>query len=163
MKDVKGYEGLYAVTEDGRVWSHKRQMFLTPIKINKSGYIKVNLSKDGKPSTKYIHRLVAEAYIPNEEGLPYIDHINRNRADNRIENLRWVTASQNSRNAKFNRKVKNVDSGEEFDSIAEAADSVQRKNYISVCSNIGSCCAGRIPTAYGSRWQYVEETQNSIC
>lgn len=157
MKDIKGYEGLYAATEDGKIWSYSRKKFLSPIKIKATGYYKVNLSKDGKQTTKYIHRLVAETFIPNEKQLPQVDHINRNKEDNRVENLRWVSVSDNLRNTKTNRKVKNNDTGEIFNSIAEAAETVQSKNFVSARSNIGKCCQGKIPSAYGMRWQYADQ------
>ena len=64
MKDIKGYEGLYAVTSCGKVWSYRRKIFLSPSYDN-NGYLMVNLSVGGNVKTKYIHRLVAEAYIPN--------------------------------------------------------------------------------------------------
>ena len=58
MIDVEGFEGLYAITSCGRVWSYRSKMFMTP-QIDKWGYIKVNLHKDGKTYCRYIHRMVA--------------------------------------------------------------------------------------------------------
>ena len=75
MKDIKGYEGLYAVTSCGRVWSYRRNKFLAPATI-KSGYNYVNLYKDGKKKFCRVHRLVAEAYIPNPDNLPQVNHKN---------------------------------------------------------------------------------------
>ena len=71
MKDIKGYEGLYAVTENGQVWSYRSQIFLKQM-ANKDGYLRVGLNKDGIKKQFMVHRLVGEAYIPNIEGLPQI-------------------------------------------------------------------------------------------
>ena len=65
MKDIKDYEGRYAVTEDGQIWSYKRKIFLKPSK-NKNGYLKVVLCKEAKTKTFFVHRLVLETYCPVE-------------------------------------------------------------------------------------------------
>ena len=96
MKDVKNYEGLYAVTSCGRVWSYRRQKFLKPMTRGK-GYLYVDLFKDGVHKQYYIHRLVAEAYIPNIENLPEVDHIDNNKSHNYLNNLQWITHKDNSR------------------------------------------------------------------
>lgn len=95
MKDIKGYEGIYAITEDGQVWSYKRQKFMKPYKQN--GYLLVRLFKDGNSKNYRIHRLVAEAYLPNPNNYPEVHHINSIRTDNRIENLAWVSKEDNLR------------------------------------------------------------------
>lgn len=97
MKDITGYEGLYAIEEDGRVWSYRRNKYLSQ-NIDTNGYYKVDLSSNGKSKHQNIHRLLAYTYIPNPENKDCIDHINRNRLDNRIENLRWATKKENSEN-----------------------------------------------------------------
>jgi hypothetical protein len=76
MKDIKGYEGLYAVTENGEVWSYKTNKFLKASD-NGFGYLFVCLCNNGKSKKYKVHRLVAEAYIDNPDNLPAIDHINR--------------------------------------------------------------------------------------
>ena len=63
-----------------------------------SGYKKVTLQQNGKRKDVFIHRLVAQVFIPNLENKPYIDHINRDSQDNRVENLRWCTAKENNAN-----------------------------------------------------------------
>ena len=99
MKDIPGYEGLYAVDEDGNVYSlqntiGRRKGVLKPYE-NTGGYLRVNLFKDGKCKHEYVHRLVASAYIPNPKGLKYVNHLNSNRQDNRAANLEWCTAKYN--------------------------------------------------------------------
>lgn len=92
MKDIIGYEGKYAITEDGQVWSYLSNKFLKPF--NKNGYLRVELS--GTPYL--IHRLVALAYIDNPDNKPTVDHIDHNRHNNCVSNLRWVTATENNSN-----------------------------------------------------------------
>lgn len=94
MKDIPGYEGLYAATEDGQIWSYRRQRFLKP-SINGGGYLKVALCKDGNPKTYHVHRLIALTYISNPDNLPEIDHIDRDKLNNSIKNLRWVSRREN--------------------------------------------------------------------
>ena len=95
MKTIVGFEN-YSVTEDGRVFSHFYNKFLKPfLRESTYGYFYVNLYKDGKKSKHSIHRLVANAYIPNQYNKPQVNHINGKKLDNRLENLEWVTASEN--------------------------------------------------------------------
>lgn len=86
MKDIKNYEGLYAITSCGRVWSYRNQMFLKPANAGK-GYLKVGLSKNGFLEQCYVHRLVAEAYIPNPLGLPEVNHLDEIKSHNYVNNL----------------------------------------------------------------------------
>ena len=94
MKDIPGYEGLYAITSCGKVWSYRRKIFLKP-SLNQKGYAYVSLSKDGKSKTCRIHRLVAEAFIPNPENKPEVNHINEVKTDNYVSNLEWATRIEN--------------------------------------------------------------------
>lgn len=104
MKDIVGFEGLYAVTEDGQVWSHKSGRFLKPI-IDSWGYAKVNLSKNGKFKGYKIHRLVAEAYIPNPEGLRDINHRDENKQNNHVSNLCWMSHKDNCNYGTRNQRI----------------------------------------------------------
>lgn len=107
-KPVNGYEGYYEVSNNGDIRSVDRivggngahsinGVFMKP-QVGAGGYLTVCLSKNGKSKPHKIHRIVASAFIDNPDNKPMIDHINTDRTDNRIENLRWVTALENSRN-----------------------------------------------------------------
>lgn len=101
-KDIKGYEGLYQVSNMGRVktlnYNHTGMERVLKESPARGGYKKVILCRENKCKTYQTHRLVAEAFIPNPEGKPCTDHINTIRTDNRVENLRWVTRKENQNN-----------------------------------------------------------------
>ena len=100
----------YLIFEDGNVLSLKRNIFLKSANTG-DGYVYVVLYKDGKHKNFKIHRLIAIHYIPNPENKRCVDHINRIRDDNRVENLRWVTDSENRQNTGI---YKTNTSGEEY-------------------------------------------------
>ena len=94
--DIKGYEGLYKINKNGDVLNVKRNKILKPqLHI---GYYYVKLHKEGKLKAYTLHRLLGIHFIPNPDNHPVIDHIDRNRTNNNIENLRWCTRSDNSKN-----------------------------------------------------------------
>ena len=94
---IKSFEGLYEVSNKGNVRNAKTLKSLCIYK-DDLGYMRVDLYKDGKRTYKKVHRLVAEAFIPNPENKPEVDHINTDKSDNRVENLRWVTRKENNNN-----------------------------------------------------------------
>lgn len=96
MTSIIGFPA-YTITTDGQVWSSKSNKYLKNL-IDKQGYKKVGLRANGKTNQQYIHRLVGITFIPNPENLPTIDHINRNRFDNRIVNLRWASRKTQQNN-----------------------------------------------------------------
>ena len=95
----------YLIFPDGKVYSKYCKRYLKPWKGGK-GYLYVDLCKDGKGKAVSIHRLIGLNYIPNPENKKCIDHINRIRTDNRIENLRWATDSENCQNRSLNKDNK---------------------------------------------------------
>lgn len=109
MRDVVGWEGLYAVTEDGKVWSYPRSwvmpnggtqshngFFLKQLR-STNGYWLVFLSQPGRRvKMKQVHRLVATAFIPNPDDKPEVNHIDSDRGNNNFSNLEWVTRSENN-------------------------------------------------------------------
>ena len=109
-KDILGYEGIYQVSNLGNVKSldrdyiagsgsiiHRNEHFIKPSK-NTKGYLIVRLFKNGKSRTMLVHRLVAEAFIPNPDNKPQVDHINGDKKLNVVSNLRWATNEENCRN-----------------------------------------------------------------
>jgi len=97
MKRVAGFPN-YAVTEDGKIWSDNRGRFLVGGK-DKDGYRILVLCSNGKRSTKRVHRLVAEAFIPNPDNLPVLNHIDGDKTNNCVENLEWCDVSHNTKHA----------------------------------------------------------------
>jgi hypothetical protein len=111
MVDIKGYEGKYAITSCGKVWSYKTKKFLSTHK-NSKGYKRVYLCKGNGGKLLAIHRLVAMSYIPNPDNLPQINHKDENKENNAVNNLEWCTnkynsnyGTRNERMAKAKRKV----------------------------------------------------------
>ena len=96
--DIIGYEGLYKINKVGEVLGVKRNKVLKWC-LDNHGYYIVNLSKNGKVKPHKFHRLIGIHFIPNPGELECIDHINRIRTDNRIENLRWISKRENNINS----------------------------------------------------------------
>lgn len=94
--EVNGFEN-YLIYEDGSIFSKKRNKFLKNLH-HSDGYLQVSLCKDGKVKHFLIHRLIGLHYIPNPNSYPEIDHIDRNKLNNSIDNLRWCDRSINNQN-----------------------------------------------------------------
>lgn len=157
MKDIKGYEGLYAITSCGKVWSYRRQKFMSPAD-NGHGYLFVTLRKDGTNKHFKVHRLVAEAYIPNPEGKEIVNHKDEVRNHNWVGNLEWATAkenqnySSNKRGPKVFSKIRCVETGEIYENCADAARAIGIHRY-----GINNVINGKQKTAGGYHWERVEE------
>ena len=157
MRDIPGFEGLYAVTSCGRVWSHKTQKFLKPFN-NGHGYQLVWLCKNSQEKQFRIHRLVAETYIPNPEGKTDVDHIDENKANNCVNNLRWATRSENVKHSWVDKKiearaVRCIELDREFPTMSAAAAFAKIHR-----QGITNCLAGKQKTAGGYHWESVEKS-----
>jgi hypothetical protein len=93
MKDIPGYEGCYAASEDGLIFSHQSKRFLNPSKNN--GYVNVRLCMDGVQKPFKVHKLIAKTFLPNPLCKRDVNHKNGIRYDNRVCNLEWNTRSEN--------------------------------------------------------------------
>lgn len=165
-KEIEGYEGLYEVSNYGRVRSLKRKApKILKLANNGYGYLTATLSKNNGRSTIKVHTLVAKAFIPNPDNLPTVDHVNRDRADNRIENLRWANYREQSQNSSnWGADVKNhvicIETGEIFDSALKAAEWIVDQGLSvsaakEVAKRIRTLCRGTGgSTAYGYHWEF---------
>lgn len=162
-KDIEGYDGLYQVSNMGRVKSLKfgKEKILKSAK-NNMGYLLIVLCKEGKPKTFMVHRLVAQAFIPNPDNLLEINHIDEDKTNNRVENIEYCDRSYNLNYGTRNNKVSKANSipvlqftknGEfikKWDSMIEAEKELGINP-----GNISKCSKGKIKTAYGFVWLYA--------
>ena len=140
--DIPGYEGIYQVSDQGRVMNVVRGRQLK-LHINGSGYIQVTLQKQGQRKYPLVHRLVAQAFIPNPESRPQVNHINGVKCDNRKSNLEWCTMSENlwhrhnilNQPGGRSRPVLCINTGQKYPSATEAAAAcgVSRQSVLGIC------------------------------
>ena len=164
-RDIKGYEGLYQVSNHGRVSSlncrgHKGCIGILTPRLDGKGYEMVALYKEGKARNTKVHRLVAQAFIPNPNNYPQVNHKDENKTNNDVKNLEWCTNEYNhnygTRNERvgksLSKKVICITTGEIFNSMREAC----RKYNIS-SGSMTECCQGKRKTAGGYKWEYFKE------
>lgn len=148
MRDIKGYDGLYAVTSCGKVWSYKREKFLKASDCT-SGYLQVTLRKCGKSKQLLVHRLVADAYLKNVENLKEVNHKDKNRHNNCVNNLEWCEHDYNVRYSRC-KKCICVETGEVFENPLDAS----KKLGIRYCY-ITSCCRNKEKDINGLHFKYL--------
>lgn len=187
-KDIKGYEGLYQVSNLGDVRSINRRGDGTVRKLRfkkgRGGYHSVHLCVSGEQKACYVHRLVAEAFLPNQQNLPIVNHKDENKKNNNVRNLEWCDYSHNMRHSMnlhpeelekrkilrekvfdgcvirkgpYKRKMPVIQRSVETGEIVATWSSL----YEAAVENklhgslIKRCCDGERKTAYGFKWQYA--------
>lgn len=179
-KPVEGYEGLYEVSDLGRVKSlgnggtHKSVRVMKPT-LDTYGYLKVTLHKNRKKKEGKVHRLVAFAFIPNPNNLPQVNHINEDKTDNRAVNLEWCTAGYNTNFGTRNKRISKTLTNRKDTSQAVVQlekNGIYVNKYLSIHEadretsagrkEIKNCCQHKYNTAGGYRWFYLSEYEE-IC
>lgn len=173
-KTIKGYEGLYEISDKGEVRSFDRVLpcghnsshirkgkILTPCG-NGKGYLQIYLIKDGKAKKFYIHRLVAEAFIDNPNNYPIINHKDENRSNNEASNLEWCNHLYNSNYGHCRQKISDSHNKKPVIQVLPDGTEVryESSHYAERCtqinhSSIVKCCKGRAKTAGGFAWRYA--------
>ena len=164
FKDIEGYENLYQISNLGSVKAlgnggsnASKDKILKSAKNNK-GYLIVNLCKEGKRKNNQIHRLVAQAFIPNPNNLLQVNHKDENKQNNNISNLEWCTPKYNSNYGTRNQRVAEKTSKQvlcvETGVVYPSASEVQRQLGF-YQQNISNACTGKYKQAYGYTWRYV--------
>jgi len=188
--DIKGYEGMYQISNLGHVrsldrwewnginfWHRKGQLMKTYEKEN--GYWFVTLRKNNKPKCFYVHRLVAQAFIPNPKELPEINHKSEVKSENFVENLEWISCKDNNNYGTKNERMKTNKSwinkhkkalknahkahekavyiiypngtDELFESMKKASEAVDILK-----SNVSKCCRGVVKSSHGYHFEYAD-------
>lgn len=155
--DIRGYEGLYLVSNLGRI----KRKYMDSERIlkgyeNKVGYLVVCLSKNGKTKNFRIHRLVAEAFIPNPENKPTVNHIDEDKTNNMVSNLEWATMNEQNNHGTRNQrsskkqgmKIKAIDiANGEYNIYNSQQECAKRLNIMQ--SSISQCIRGNMKQTGG--------------
>lgn len=174
-KDIIGYEGLYMVSNYGRVKSLERinnygrivKEKILKTRIDSKGHLRVGLSKNGKVIDYSVHRLVAMHFIPNPECKTDVHHIDHNKLNNNVDNLVWVTCKEhkelhpeifNKLSKVCSKKITQYDLDGNYIRTWSSLSEIQRELGYAP-SNISKCCNGKphYKTAYGYIWKYAED------
>lgn len=178
-KDIKSYEGLYQISNLGRVKSLDKKIFqknkygkfqivpykgqILKVQKQKNGYLIIDLHKNNKIKKKLVHRLVAEAFIPNPNNDLYINHKDNNPQNNKVDNLEWCTQKYNIKYA-YNlgnkkpphmRSVQQVKDNGEIIATFISMQEAERQTKIKA-TNISKCCRKIRNKAGGYKWQYTQ-------
>lgn len=168
--DIKGYEEAYQISNLGRVKSLTRevkfsdgrtrtfQSKIIPQRLSGKGYLMVSLWKHHEGKRFLVHRLVAEAFIPNPSNLPQVNHKDENKVNNTVSNLEWCTSQYNNL---YSHKVGVVQLDEDNHIIKQWNSIIEAANELHIsASNISMCCSGVIERCKGFKWQYLDTFTN---
>jgi hypothetical protein len=161
-KPIKNYERLYMISNNGRIYSLAKNIIKKTFINKQTGYPTTSLYKDKMKKTFNIHRLVAQAFIPNPENKQQVNHINEVRNDNRVENLEWVTPRENAihnnghirRGIKIKKKVIQLNMDGVFIKTWDSATDASKKLGVDF-QGISQVCLGKRNSAYGFLWRFV--------
>ena len=150
----------YTISDKGEIVNTNTNKELKPY-IRKDGYVIISLSKGGKKYKCYLHRLVAETFIPNPDNLPQVNHKDEDKTNNCVSNLEWITSKDNcnygTRNERqglgHSKPIEQYDLEGNFIKEWDSATQVERDLGFNH-SNISKCCLGRSKTAYNYKWEY---------
>lgn len=160
MRDIKNYEGLYAVTSCGKVWSYRKKKFLSPGL--RRGYKSVVLCNSEGKKNYVIHRLVAEAYLPNPDNLPQVNHKDENKLNNNINNLEWCSVKENinygTRTQRMKKSQGKMVYCKEKKTIYESITAAGEDLGIRI-SNISNVCNGKQKTAHNLHFYFLDENR----
>lgn len=126
-KAVKGYEGCYMVSQNGEIFSIRSNKSIRPFV--SSGYFQIELNRLGKAKKYLVHRIVAEAFIPNPNNLPCVNHKDGNKLNNNVSNLEWCTFSENMVHASRNGLLKTLGSNNPASKLTESQVNWIKRNY----------------------------------
>lgn len=177
-KDIEGYEGLYQVSNTGKVRSlnyrHTGKTKVLKQNTKDNGYKRIGLNRNGKNKGYLVHRLVALAFIPNPNNYPIINHIDEDKTNNTVWNLEWCTYEYNNNYGTIKEKLSKAKKGKfkggnnsnakpvlmltlngefikRFNSVVEANEYLGQPRSR---DNISNCARGKYKTAYGYIWKY---------
>lgn len=174
-RDIQGYDGIYQVSNLGRVKSlsrinyanhHQKERILVPVDHGKI-YLFVHLSKGKKVKQTLIHRLVANAFLPNPDNKPQVNHLDEDKTNNRVDNLEWCTSQENvtyghrienswktrTKNNKRGRQVKKISLSGKVLKVYSTVTCAAEEN--GVTSPAIASAIGRNGTSAGYKWRYV--------
>lgn len=159
-KDILGYEGLYQVSNHGRVYSLRKNKYMKPFS-DKAGYIYIVLNKNKKVKRYSVHRLVAKMFIPNINGLPCVNHMDENKSNNHVSNLEWCTYAYNNSYGTRLKRISNAVKGEKHHNYGkyhtEETRNKMRKNHANVSGRNNPMCRKVRCITTGEIFEYIGE------